>query len=337
MLGKFVSRKLENGTNNICWAVTDGTPGMQNQALGLAERLGLPIAIKRVGLRRPWNFLAPHFFWAALDHLTGESDPLIPPWPAVAVGCGRQSIPFMRALKRASRGRTVIIQCQHPRVSIGAFDLVVPPDHDGLTGPNVLPILGSPNRISPQALVAAREQFARFEKIRGPRIAVLVGGNNKAYRFGRVEAEAMARALSKLSGSHGLMITASRRTGAENMAIIRKALENSDAMLWDGSGENPYHGLLAWADAFIVTADSVNMACEAAGTGKPVHIFPLPGGSKKFHQFHRALEKRGIARVFRGEIEHWTYPKLDETGRAAAAVLKLLDLSRAASDMKAEG
>jgi mitochondrial fission protein ELM1 len=330
-----VSPEPQPQATEPCWVITDGTAGMENQALGLAERLGLKVAVKRVALRWPWNILASHLPVSPFKLVSTSSDRIDSPWPRIAIGCGRQSIPFMRAIRKASSGRTITVQCQHPRVNPAIFDLVIPPEHDGLTGPNVLPLLGSPNRISPASLEKARAHFAsRFEKLRSPRIAVLLGGKNKAYRFGTKEAEALAQALAALAKTSGLMITASRRTGAANVAIIRRALEGTDAIIWDGEGENPYQGLLAWADAFIVTADSVNMACEAAATGKPVHIYPLPGGSAKFRQFHESLAKRGIARVFTGKIEHWTYPKLDETGRAAAAILKLLDLSRVSSDIR---
>jgi uncharacterized protein len=330
-----VSPEPDPCATDPCWVVTDGTAGMENQALGLAERLGLPVTIKRVGLRWPWNILASHLPVSPFGLVSPDSDRLVSPWPDLAIGCGRQSIPFMRAIRKASHGRTITVQCQHPRVEPGQFDLVIPPEHDGLKGANVLPLLGSPNRVSPAALECAHAHFAQqLAKLRSPRIGVLLGGKNKSYRFGRAEAEALARSLSELAKNSGLMITASRRTGDENVAIIRRALAGSDAFVWNGEGENPYLGILAWADAFIVTADSVNMACEAAATGKPVHIFALPGGSAKFRQFHEAFAKRGISRPFSGRIEHWTYPKLDETGRAAAAILKLLDLSRAPSDIR---
>ncbi len=330
-----MSPEAANKVKAPCWVITDGTAGMENQALGLAERLDMPIVLKRVALRWPWNVIASHLPIAPFKLVSPASDAIDSPWPVLAIGCGRQSIPFMRAIRNASGGRTITVQCQHPRVNPALFDLVVPPEHDKLTGPNVLPLLGSPNRISPTALKNARAHFAPLlEKIRGPRIAVLLGGRNKAYQFGREEAETLARLLSELAATHGLMITPSRRTEAENLAIIGKALEGSDAMIWNGLGENPYVGLLAWADAFVVTADSVNMACEAAATGKPVHIFALPGGSAKFREFNVKLAARGIARPFTGKIEHWTYPKLDETGRAAAAISKLLDLSRAPPDIR---
>src|SRR3546814_5078500 len=90
------------------------------------------------------------------------------------------------------------------------------------------------------------------------------------------------------------MITPSRRTGARNEEILRRGLAGLPAEIWDGSGENPYFGILGLADHVIVTGDSVNMVSEAASTGKPVHVVHLPnshlrGSSAKFTRFHEAL------------------------------------------------
>ena len=320
-----------------CWVISNGTPGMENQAFGLAERINLPIEIKRVRLSWPWSQIAPVSPGSPFGRQTADSDSLAPPWPRLAIGVGRQSIPFMRAIKDASP-QTITVQCQDPRTDLSKFDLVVPPEHDGLTGPNVFPILGSPHRITPEKLAEAKNHFAsRFEKLRMPRLAVLIGGKNRAYDFGAETVQRLTRALIDLSKNFGLMVTTSRRTGTDNTARIESALAQTDADLWQGGGENPYLGVLAWADAFLITADSVNMASEAAATGKPVHIFSLSGHSKKFAAFHQALAARGISRVFEGQIGDWTYVPLDETGRAAKRVRELLDVSATAPDMKDEG
>ena len=94
--------------------------------------------------------------------------------------------------------------------------------------------------------------------------------------------------------------------------------------VWDGEGANPYSAFLAVADAILVTEDSTNMAVEAASTGKPVHILPLPGGSPKFARLHADLRERGAARPFTGELAPWSYEPLRETERAARAVIAAL-------------
>lgn len=339
-LRNYISIKRNNVSPIVaqsCWVISNGTPGMENQALGLADRVGLPVIIKRVHLTWPWSQIAPISFGSPFGRQTSGSDALPPPWPRLAIGVGRQSIPFMRAIKDMSPA-TVTVQCQDPRTDLSKFDLVVPPEHDGLAGPNVFPILGSPNRITAEKLAGAKVHFApRFEKLRTPRLAVLVGGKNRVYQFGAETARQLADTLTGLSKHFGLMITTSRRTGAANTALIESALAVGADLWKGGDGENPYLGVLAWADAFLITADSVNMACEAAATGKPVHIFPLPGRSTKFDSFHQALAARGISRPFDGHIGNWTYVPLDETGRAAMRVRELLDVSATGTDMEAQG
>jgi len=93
---------------------------------------------------------------------------------------------------------------------------------------------------------------------------------------------------------------------------------------WNGSSENPYIGLLAHADALVVTGDSVNMLSEAASTGKPVHVVGLEGGSAKFRRFHDLFRRAGIARAFTGAIERWSYRPPDDTERAAAEIRRCM-------------
>jgi len=79
------------------------------------------------------------------------------------------------------------------------------------------------------------------------------------------------------------------------------------------------------------------MICEAAATGKPIHVFPLPGGRHKAQTFQQSLADRGITRHFKGKIAQWSYKPLDETGRAVERIKALLDLGAAPSDMQGQG
>ncbi len=163
--------------SGTCWVVTEGVIGMENQALGLAERLGLPVIVKRVSQRAPWRWVAPFSIGVPFRRTTPGSDSLAPPWPRVLIGCGRQSIPFSIAIRKASGGYTFTVQTQNPRIDTASFDLVVPPQHDGLTGANVFAILGSPNRINAAHLAEARTNFAPlFAPLKPPRLA---GGINQ--------------------------------------------------------------------------------------------------------------------------------------------------------------
>src|SRR5690606_27230614 len=101
-------------------------------------------------------------------------------------------------------------------------------------------------------------------------------------------------------------------------------LTGPDTYFWDGSGDNPYTGILAAADYIIVTEDSVSMTSEALATGKPVHIASLDGGARRLDKFHRLLREQGYTRPFTGLLEEWSYTLPDDMAKAAAAVRDMM-------------
>ena len=322
-----------------CWVVTDGRRGIENQALGLAEAIGRlrPIAIKRkqITVREPWRSLPRSLWGDPFEKLDRDRSNLLrPPYPDIWIATGRQAVPFSIDVRRR-RNAPFVVQTQDPRAPSRSFDLVIPPHHDGLAGDNVFSILGSPNRLSPSRI---GDDAAQLEPVLGdlprPRVAVLIGGDSKSFKLSPARTEEIADELRKLAQSGaGLMVTTSRRTGVQATRRLQSALSGAKAYFWDGEPieglENPYFGILGLADHILVTADSTNMATEAAATGKPVHVLPLDGGSTKFDLFHRQLRKYGAARWFDGELASWSYTPLRETDRAAAEVLRRYDARRA--------
>jgi len=293
---------------------------MENQCVGLAEAMGLTPVVKRVRLRFPWKQLSPTILrigncWS----LAAGSDPIAPPWPDVLIATGRHSVSSSLAV-RAANPTTFRIQIQDPAVRPSLFDLVVVPRHDRLRGDNVMVTKGALHRVTPAVTAAAAQRFAAAAgALPRPLAAVLVGGDNGAYRMSEAVATELAARLVALSESGaGLLVTPSRRTGAANEAILRRALEGRPALVWDGTGENPYFAYLGLADVIVATPDSVSMVSEACSTGKPVFIAELPGGSRKFDAFHQGLRADGITHPFTGRLESWVYPPLDDTAQVAA-------------------
>lgn len=311
------------------WIVTDGRAGIEAQALGLAEAIArrAPIALttKRVRLRSPWSWMPAGLVPAPRQALTIGSDPIDPPWPDIFIGCGRASIPFALGMRDWSRGKTLVVQLQDPRMNPREFDVVIPPMHDGLEGANVLPIVGACNRITPEKLENALSQYktVHLEELPAPRFAVLIGGKSKRQDISPARARDIAHSLVAVQRETGgaLMATLSRRTSHAARTQFRTWLAPHCAVFYEDEGANPYPAILGAADHVFVTADSVNMATEAAATGKPVHILAVDGRLGKLARFHQSLARRGCARPFNGKLETWSYPPLLETDRAAAAVL----------------
>lgn len=305
---------------------------MENQALGLAEAVArltpADITIKHVRWRPLFDKLPSAL--KAPWMLDPSSDAPFPAegeaWPDLWIATGRATLP----LSMMARGKTLIVQTQDPRWRTGDYDLVVAPAHDGISGHNVLSITGSPHRVSSDRLAEAAPAFApQIDPLPRPRVAVLVGGKSAAFDLTEAHAadlaERIAAAVTAAGGS--LMLTFSRRTPEAAKAAMNARLSALPGVIWDGEGPNPYFAFLNAADHVLVTEDSANMAAEAASTGKPVHILPMialkSGG--KFARLHADLSERGAARPFDGSLEGWTYPPLNETERAAKAVLGLLE------------
>ncbi len=319
----------ENEAAKTCWVLSDGKPGHQNPSLGLAEAIGLEVTLKRVHVRPPWSRLPPQLWFAPFRAVAPGSDLLTPPWPDLLIAAGRRTVALSIAIRGRARGRTFTVQILDPTVPPDRFDLVVAPRHDRLSGANVISTVGSLNRVTTERLAAAARAFSdSVAHLPRPRVAVMLGGASKRHRLDQELAADIGDRLAALAANAGagLMVTASRRTGDANEALVRARLDGVAAVMWDGVGENPYYGYLALADAVIVTSDSVAMACEALATGKPVHIIELPGGDAKFERFHQGLRSAGYTRPFAGTLERWEYPPLRETARVADEVRRRMGL-----------
>ncbi len=304
-----------------CWIITPGEAGFESQGRGLAEALDTVPVLKRVRVKRPWTWIPGSWWRDPLAVLAEGSDPLTAPWPDLVISCGRIAAPLAVAIKQASGGKTRIAHIQDPLMPLAEFDVVIAPKHDGVAGPNVVTTTGAIHCVTPAKLGAAAERWReRFASLPRPLIGALIGGSNGRFTLDAAVMGHIADGLATLARQHaaGLAITPSRRTGAGNEALLRERLAGLPVFIWDGTGDNPYFGILALADVLVVTEDSVSMTSEALATGKPVYVARLQGWSRRQRQFQDALTAEGFTRPFNGELARWTYAPPDDTARAAA-------------------
>ncbi len=276
------------------WVISDGAAGNERQALALASAMHLAARTLRLPLRAPWAWVAPRRVpGGRLALAPRDRERFAPPWPAVAIGCGRTSGLLTRLLRRLSRGACYSVQILDPRIDPRHWDAVIAPRHDHLAGANVLTTLGSLHPVDDAWLASGRAAFADLGALPRPRIALLVGGPRRGIDY---DAALRARlvAVVAAAGAGSVMATGSRRTPVEFAAALQRDLARFPGRFWQGEGTNPYPGLLGWADAVVVAPDSVNMLSEACAVGVPVHTAvtaPLP---EKLAQFHTALREGGL-------------------------------------------
>ena len=308
------------------WILHDGKIGLRNQAMGVAEAVGLPFAEKRLSIRYPWRAMPPILWAAALLAPGRDGDRLVPPWPRLVIGAGGRSAAPALAIRRAAGGQCLAVQIQDPKLPPSRFDLMIVPAHDRVRGPHVMVSQGAVHRVTRAKLDEAAASFGpRLAHLPEPRVAVLVGGDNGHYRMSLDAVRVFADQLAALAaGGAGLMVTTSRRTGAPAEAVLKDVLSGPGVDIWDGTGDNPYFGYLGLADHIVTTADSISMITEAGATGKPVHIIPLDGGSPKFERFHQEMAKAGITRPFAGRLDDWHYPARDDTAEAGQRIRRMM-------------
>ncbi len=306
------------------WLITDGKTGMDVQARGVADALGVSAELKHIKAEGAYRLLAP-YYPAPRREFTHVNGLFQAPWPDLIIASGRVAIPYLRLLRKRAGLRTFTVFLLDPRVNPRLADLVWVPEHDHLRGPNIITTLTSPHSFSQARLTTLRsvmpEAIAALPK---PRVAVVLGGKSRAYDFTDACGERLKTSLQSLAAAGAsFMITPSRRTHDTLRRQVREATDAAPRIFWDGDGPNPYPDFLAHADAVIVTADSINMCGEACATGKPVYVFTPSGGSEKFTRFHDALTRHGATKPLPPSLDQigtWTYAPIDSAARIAAAI-----------------
>jgi mitochondrial fission protein ELM1 len=281
------------------WILTDGAAGNEKQALALAAALRREAMTLHVAPRAPWRWFAPRWVPADGGALGLQ---VAPPWPQLAIGCGRQGALALRWLKRASAGETKTVQILDPRIDPLEFDLVLAPGHDDLHGANVIATHGALHAIDSSWLARAKLEWAKLGTLPGPRTVVLLGGS--------------------------LLLTTSRRSPDWLREAARNEFSAVPGLQWHDpdDGPNPYAGMLSWADRIVVTPDSVNLLSEACATAAPVLChFERPLRGKLAH-FYRELLEAGRVRPMKLDYTAWPVEPLRETDAVAAQVRERLAL-----------
>jgi mitochondrial fission protein ELM1 len=295
--------------------------GLQAQGLGLAEAAGLGTELRTLEPRVPWRWM-PAQVWLTPLGAVG----MAPPFPELVIGVGGVAATVGAALRRKG---VRVVQVQHPRMRLDRFDLIIAARHDEISGPNVVVTRTALHRVTPARLVAAAAEWGpRFGHLPRPLVAVLVGGTNGRFRLDRAVAAGFADEIAGMMrrDAVGVALTPSRRTAAAAAATLREALTPLGAYVWDCAGENPYFGLLALADAIVVTVDSVSMISEAVATAAPVMLAPLPGRSRRNGVFLETMAATGRVRPFVGRFASWKVAALNDTAEAAAEMRRRLGL-----------
>jgi mitochondrial fission protein ELM1 len=292
------------------WILSEDLAGLRAQALGLSEAAGLTPDQRVLRPGAPWKWMAARLWPRPLSIV---ADAVRAPLPDLVIGCGGMAAAVLAALRTRSRS---VVQVQNPRMDISRFDLIVANRHDELTGPNVILTRTALHRVTPERLAGEADCWRdRLAALPRPLVAVLLGGNNGRYRLdGETGAKLGADLAAMMRRDKvGVMVTPSRRTDPAVTARIAAAIAPLGGHIWDGTGDNPYFGMLALADLIVVTQDSVSMISEAAATAAPVLVAALPGRSRRQGLFLKMMCDEGRVRMFDGRFAPWRVTPMNDT------------------------
>ncbi len=319
----------------MIWVLEDPRAGTSAQAIGIAERLGLPFRC----IKMAWTWKAHVAGLIPHGSLIGVTDdfPLELPKeevPTLVISAARRSAPVALWLK--SKFGCKLVHCMSPGWTTlfdrDSFDLLVTSAHDQpAPAPNVMPVLGAVNRVSP--LVLSKAEVAWHERLAHlphPRVALIVGGKVRSIGLKPQLAHQLGRDVALLAVGMGgsVMATTSRRTGKEGSDALAEGLGPALHVLyrWGEPDENPYLGYLATADAIVVTADSVSMISEACATEAPVFVALPELAGPRHRMLIETLVQAGQVRPFSQTLSSWERTPLDESGRVADEIRRRFKL-----------
>lgn len=306
-----------------CLVLGSGAEGHEANCLGLVRAIGLEARIERPQPRSFFSFCAPY----------GPADPgdpiwrlTGPPFPDIAIASGRRTAPYLRRLKRMSDGRTFCVFLQDPKWGRSSFDAIWAPRHDRLKGERVIVSPTPPQAFDQETLHGMRrDPHPWVAATKSPRLALLVGGPSRAYRYGPGDIDALLEIVrSARQAGFAVLATPSRRTPSAVVEALRRAMPNepSEGFLWDGSKANPYGSMLANADCIVATADSVNMIGEALATQAPVLVFEPSGRGGKLREHLLLLLDKGLVRRWSGAFDRTPREPYDSTPAIAREVAR---------------
>lgn len=262
----------------VIWAFTDGKAGHENQTRGLLAALAgrMPLDVRWIKV--------PGYSSVLTNLMTKRFLPgAALPSPDFLIGAGHRTHLPMIAARRARGGRSIVLM--KPSLPRVWFDLCVVPEHDNLTGNNVLATRGALNGMQP----GDKQPHTGL---------ILIGGPSRHHGWRESELLAQVSDIVKRDSAIRWTLTTSRRTPPSTTArLARLDAANLEVVPAEATGPGWLSGQLAHAALAWVTEDSVSMVYEALTAGCATGVLAVPArrrGKKKIQLGIEALRRAGL-------------------------------------------
>ena len=307
------------------WIISDGTKGMENQSIALAELLNTNyeiILFKPHYLLNKFPLIGT-FIPRSIIKIDIEKKSL----PKFIITTGRRMAGISLFIKKNFKHPIKNIHIQDPKIPYKYFDLLLIPEHDNIVGKNIINTKGALSFIDNNKI--KRIDLPIPENIKSKKktiILALIGGDNKRYKPNNTNYYNLGldiiKACQRVNGK--LIISTSRRTPVIAAKILHSMLKkyNVDYYFWSGIGYNPYPSMIRLANFIIVTSDSVNMISETASLDTPLFVAYLNKEKGKISNFLENLEDLMVTKKFHGELFPYNKVKLNTNNETALKIDK---------------
>ena len=270
-----------NSKNHNCLIISDGTEGMENQSMALAKSLGFKFNLLKT---KPFWLcrLFPTFLAGRFKIPLSNNDTIFKANNyTILITCGRRMAGISIGLKRIYRKnnkKIFTIHIQNPNIASVYFDLLVVPEHDNLTGKNIIVSEGSLHSVDMKNIKIAYDKLGiRHLKELKEHIVVLIGGNTRTQKL---TAEYENKFISEIKRiqkifKSKIVLCPSRRTPESLLKYFNLKKPEGIIIAAKKNNENPYPGIIYNAKFVIATTDSINLLSEAIGSGKEVFVLDL--------------------------------------------------------------
>ena len=223
------------------WILTDGKIGDRVQCLGVVSRLGASAEEKVIAPGKPWEWLMPRGPVPPKHRPGRRGSPIAPPFPDVAIASGRRMVPYLKAVKAASGGKTFTVFLKDPRIGASAADLIWMPRHDRFRADNVLVTDTGPHPLTREAIAdAVASRPAEWDGLPGPRLGLLIGNPISGTRDQAAAIAHFMRQIDHAKAETGsIIVTQSRRTPEPVMAALRDRLAGFPHWIWSPEQGKP--------------------------------------------------------------------------------------------------
>ena len=301
--------------------LTEGMHGMMSQVEGLAKALDIDFTHHKVELNSFWKLIPPKF--TPITNLTfnlvdtNDFD--------IIISCGRKSVIPSICLKKNSKKKIYNIHIQDPKVSLKHFDFIIAPEHDGLTGENVILSKGSIHYLTNEEIINNREYLSERLNKDKEYLSLIIGGPNKYYDYSEHNIKKVFDKVKKILEKNNLqaIIIPSMRT-PKKAIDLSETYFGQDHLVIKDIDKKAYLSSLSLAKYIVVTCDSTSMISEAALTGKPIYIAEIPAkiNDYRFRKFRELFTKLNIVKNLDEKLEIWNYEILDESNRISKEIKK---------------